>query len=146
MKGLFLKQIRRKRTATFLFLVSILLIATALPISITSIQQSQKQVETDITYYARGSYGLAGSSERSQTSSRRQTRHRSRKLHRLWLRGYFCRSMGRNQEKQRRYRDCCTVASLKGYFSGMKTTLALFPPEHDYNRYILQFYTTDGKS
>lgn len=144
MKGLFLKQIRRKRTATFLFLVSILLIATALPISITSIQQSQKQVETDITYYARGSYDLLVRPK----GVKHPLEDKLGIVPENYI-GFGSGGISVAQWEEIKNREdieiAAPVASL-GYFSGLKTTLALFPPEHDYNRYLFQFYTSDGKN
>ncbi len=144
MKGLFLKQIRRKRAATLLFLVSILLIATALPISITSIQQSQKQVETDITYYARGSYDLLVRPK----GVKHPLEDKLGIVPENYI-GFGSGGISVAQWEEIKNREdieiAAPVASL-GYFSGMKTTLALFPPEHDYNRYLFQFYTSDGKN
>ena len=141
MKQLLWRQWKRKGSTYVLMVLAMMLIFTSLPISITSLQHAHQQVESDITYYSRGSYDLLVRSKEN--------------IHPLEDRlgivpenyigfghGVISIEQWNNIKNRKDIEIAAPVASL-GYFPGISSNMSVYPPETS-TRYLAQFYTYDG--
>jgi len=141
MKQLLWRQWKRKGSTYVLMVLAMMLIFTSLPISITSLQHAHQQVESDITYYSRGSYDLLVRSKEN--------------IHPLEDRlgivpenyigfghGGISIEQWNNIKNRKDIEIAAPVASL-GYFPGISSNMSVYPPETS-TRYLAQFYTYDG--
>jgi len=141
MKQLLWRQWKRKGSTYVLMVLAMMLIFTSLPISITSLQHAHQQVESDITYYSRGSYDLLVRSNEN--------------IHPLEDRlgivpenyigfghGGISIEQWNNIKNRKDIEIAAPVASL-GYFPGINSNMSVYPPETS-TRYLAQFYTYDG--
>ncbi|WP_079707777.1 FtsX-like permease family protein [Paraliobacillus ryukyuensis] len=142
MHRLSMLQIRRNKWKSFFFFFALLLIFITIPLALNALQGVHKQVTSDITYYARGSYDLL-----IRPTDTQHPLEESRGIVPENYIGFGNGGISINTWKSIKNREdieiAAPVASL-GYFSGVKSTFAIYPPEHDYTRYIANFTTTDG--
>ncbi|MBP3041190.1 ABC transporter permease [Bacillaceae bacterium Marseille-Q3522] len=141
MISLIWKEITRRKGTALLFITALTIILAMISLSTTALQQSQTQVETDITYYARGSYDLL---VRPQG-----TEHELEKTDGIVPENYLSFGQGgisRSQWETIKNRPdieiAAPVASL-GYFTGIKSNVGFVPPEQA-TRYQMEYVTSDG--
>lgn len=142
MRGLFFKQILRRKFASLLFIISITLIFITLPIIATSLTNVNQEVESNITHYARGSYDLLIRAN--------EVKHPLEEELGIVPENYIGLGNGGisyDQWQKIKNREdieiAAPIASL-GYFTGEQNNFALYEPVSDYERHLVQFQTTDG--
>ncbi|SDM64606.1 FtsX-like permease family protein [Sediminibacillus halophilus] len=135
-------QLSRNKWKHFLFFLALLLIFITVPLALHSLQRAHQQVESDITYYARGTYDLL--------VRPMETEHPLEEKLGMVPENYIGFGNGgisiNTWETIKSREDieiAAPVASL-GYFTGVNSTLAISPPQANYMRYITEFATTDG--
>lgn len=142
MSRLLFKRILRKKTIHLLFVLSLVGILLALPAAAASLGNIHRQVKTDITYYARGSYDLLV----RPPGAKHPLEDKMGIVPENYI-GFGNGGISVEQwERIKNRKDieiAAPVASL-GYFTGINNDISIYPPEHEYNRYLMQFYTSDG--
>ncbi|WP_407269127.1 FtsX-like permease family protein [Radiobacillus sp. PE A8.2] len=142
MHRLTLLQLRRNKWKHFFFFLAMLLVFVTVPLALNSLQGAHKQVESDITYYARGSYDLLV----RPTDTKHPLEEKLGMVPENYIgfgKGGISIDTWETIKDREDIEIAAPVASL-GYFSGVKSTFAIYPPKQDYLRYIMEFATTDG--
>ncbi|MEK4145645.1 ABC transporter permease [Robertmurraya sp. FSL W8-0741] len=141
MKGLIFRQFKHRFGASLLFLCAFILIFTITPFVMLFLENSQKQVESDISFYGRGSYDLLVRplGIESEIEKKRGI------VHENYI-GFGKGGISIDQWKEIQDRSdieiAAPVASL-GYFTGIRSNIGIQMPESS-TRYVGQFKTTDG--
>lgn len=141
MKTLLKSGMKRQKVFIVFFLIAFLLIFTIMPLLATSLQHTHSEVESDITYYARGSYDLFVRPH--------GTEHELEKELGIVPENYIGFGEGgisvaewKAVKERADIEIAAPVASL-GYFTGMTSNIGLKQPEQS-TRYLTTFFTTDG--
>lgn len=141
MKQLLWKHWKRKGFSYGLMVLALVLVFSSLPISITSLQHAHRQVESDITYYSRGSYDLLVRSKENIHPLEEQLGIVPENYIGFGNGGISIEQWN-NIKNREDIEIAAPVASL-GYFPGINSNMSVYPPETS-TRYLAQFYTFDG--
>ncbi|MBP3041191.1 ABC transporter permease [Bacillaceae bacterium Marseille-Q3522] len=141
MKHLLFTNLIRKMLTQLLLILALLFIFVIMPLAATSIQNAHQQVQSDITYYARGSYDILVRPSNAITPIEKERGL----VHENYI-GFGEGGISLEQWKLIKERSdietAAPVASL-GYFTGEISYVGIEPSASS-TRYIMQFMTTDG--
>ncbi|WP_117148998.1 MULTISPECIES: ABC transporter permease [Paraliobacillus] len=135
-------QLNRNKWKHFLFFLALLLIFITVPLALNSLQGAHQQVESDITFYARGSYDLLVRPMDSADPLEKELGIVPENYIGFGNGGISIATWETIKNRED-IEIAAPVASL-GYFTGVESTFGVYPPDADYMRYTLEFATTDG--
>ncbi|WP_217586931.1 ABC transporter permease [Lentibacillus saliphilus] len=141
MNRLIINQLKRGKLPRLMLFLALVVIFVIIPFAGASLETVQTEVESDVTYYARGVYDILV----------RAPGHEHPMEQELGLvpenyLGVGDGGISLNQWERIKTRADIEIAapvSSLGYFTGLFTTMGVFPPETA-SRYLMQFQTTDG--
>lgn len=142
MNQLIFRKFKRHKSFHLLFILAFTLIFVTLPIAVKSLQHVKSQVETDVSYYSRGSYDLLIRPDNSEMNTIEKAKGIVHENYIGFGEGGISLSQWEDIKKHPDIEIAAPVAAL-GYFTGVKSNLALEPPDKS-TRYSYQFITTDG--
>lgn len=141
MKDLIFRQFQHRRGSSLLFLLAFILIFTLMPFVMSALENSQKQVESDITFYGRGSYDLLVRPLISESEIEKK-RGIVPENYIGFGKGGISISQWKKIQERSDIDIAAPVASL-GYFTGIQSNIG-FPMPETSTRYVAQYETTDG--
>ncbi|MBP3041045.1 hypothetical protein J9303_16385 [Bacillaceae bacterium Marseille-Q3522] len=141
MRQLIWKQLRFRKGAAILFILAFFLIFTITPLAISSLQTVISKVETDVSYYARGSYDLLVRPQGAEQDIERE-KGIVPENYLGFGNGGISISEWENLKNREDIEIAAPVASL-GYFTGVKSNVG-FPLPDRSTRYQVRYQTTDG--
>lgn len=131
----------RRKLASFLFVSALIIILVIVPLATTSLQNAQRQIETDITYYSRGSYDLLIRAPGSK--------HHLEEEHGIVPENYIGFGEGGISLEQweliknRPDVEIAAPVASVGYFTGVTSNIGLELPVQS-TAYTTKYYTSDG--
>ncbi|RSK56025.1 ABC transporter permease [Bacillus canaveralius] len=141
MKHLLLRQLQHQKGSSLLYILAFILIFVITPLAMVFLQSSQQQVESDISFYGRGSYDLL-----VRPLGIESKLEKKRGIVPENYIGFGEGGISIDQWKEIKGRPdieiAAPVASL-GYSTGLKSNIG-FPLPDKSTRYIAQFQTSDG--
>ncbi|WP_217586276.1 ABC transporter permease [Lentibacillus saliphilus] len=141
MRGLIWQYMKRQMVANLAFMFALLLIIVVLPLTIVSLNNIHQKIESDISYYARGTYDLLVRSP--------ENKHPLEEELGIVPDNYIGFGHGGialedwETLKQNPDIDIAAPVSSLGYFTGIRSNMTLKPPASS-TRYSVQFSTSDG--
>lgn len=133
--------LKRKKLAHLLLILALLLIFVFIPLVVSSLQNINQQVQSDISYYSRGSYDLLVRPKDSENAIEKAKKI----VHENYI-GFGEGGISVEQWQKIKARAdveiAAPVASI-GYFTGVSSNVGIFSSNGS-SRYSLQFKTTDG--
>lgn len=141
MKDLIFRQFRHHKGASLLYILAFILIFILTPFAMAFMENSQKQVESNITFYGRGSYDLLV----RPLGIESQIEEKKGIVPENYLgfgNGGISISQWKEIQKRSDIEIAAPVASL-GYFTGIQSNTG-FPMPETSTRYVAQYETTDG--
>ncbi|NCU18513.1 FtsX-like permease family protein [Pallidibacillus pasinlerensis] len=142
MDKLYLKKIIRQKLYSFLFILAIIIIFIMEPLTFSSIQNIHQKVESDVTHYARGSYDLLVRTQEGKHPLEDQL-GMVPENYIGFGHGGISIEQWETIKKREDIEIAAPVASL-GYFASVKNNVVIESLDNENNRYMLQYYTTDG--
>lgn len=141
MRHLIFSSLKRRKLSSLFFISALILILTVTPLAVISLENAQNQIKSDVTHYARGSYDLLVR-PLSATHPMEDELGIVPENYIGFGEGGISIAQWEHIQSMANIEIAAPVASL-GYFTGIKTNVAIFPPTESM-RYLLQYYTTDG--
>ncbi|WP_217586264.1 FtsX-like permease family protein [Lentibacillus saliphilus] len=141
MKRLLINQLKRDKLTRSMMLLALILIFVIIPFAGASLETVQTEVESDVSHYARGAYDILVRAPDHE--------HPMEKQLGLVPENYLGVGKGGisldqwESIKSRTDIDIAAPVSSLGYFTGLFTTMSVFPPDTT-SRYLMQFQTSDG--
>ena len=139
---LLFNNLKRTKGMTLLFLLAFAIIFIVTPLALNAIKDTNASIETDITFYSRGSYDvLVRAPEAIQPVEKELSVVPENYL------GAGGGGISLAQWEMIKERDdveiAAPVASL-GHYSGVRTSLGVLPEPEKSSRYTVNYYTSDG--
>ncbi|MGE6260256.1 hypothetical protein ACQKCU_20635 [Heyndrickxia sporothermodurans] len=141
MRQLLIHNLKRNKSKSLLFVLAFIVILIIMPLSSVSLQNAHTQVQTDITYYSRGTYDLLVRPQGIENELEKELGIVPENYLGFGNGGITLKQW-QSIKSRKDIEIAAPVASL-GYFTGVRTNIGITPPRQS-TRYLMQFKTSDG--